>query len=68
MFENIFSKALDNSEARVEVNGIIVNNLRYADGTVVLASHTEELQLLMNKTNYVGKQNGLTINIHKRNS
>lgn len=63
--ENIFLEALENVEAGIKINGIILNNLRYADDTVIMASSAEELQLILDRINDVGKRNGLIINIKK---
>jgi len=41
--EDIFTKALENGEGEIPVNGIPLNNLRYADDTVLLAENMSDL-------------------------
>lgn len=43
----------------------MLNSLRYADDTVIMAGSAQELKLLLNKINDVGKRNSLNINIGK---
>jgi len=42
--EAIFQNALDEAEDGLKVNGKLINNLRYADDTVIIADSPEELQ------------------------
>lgn len=49
-------------DGSVKVNGININNLRYADGTVFLASSPEKLQLLIDS---VTEEYGLKLNTSK---
>ena len=49
----------------VNVGGPQYNNLRYADGTALLAGNEKELSDLTSKINEVGKQFGMKINIKK---
>lgn len=38
------NKALDEQDIGIQINGVTVNNLRYADETVILArTHDEQL-------------------------
>ena len=41
--EHLFKEALENIENKVVINGEIINNLRYADDTVLIADATEGL-------------------------
>jgi hypothetical protein len=63
--EEIFQKATEDIEKGVKVNGFYVNNIRFADDTVLIADNMADLQDLLNRVNYFGKQAGLTIN-HKK--
>lgn len=35
-------------------NGIVINNLRYADDTIIFTSTEQERQMLLNKISYTG--------------
>lgn len=63
--EYIFREALDKIEGGVKVNGVNVNNLRYADDTVLLASSPEELQLLVDRVTNMCDEYGLKLNTKK---
>ena len=49
----------------VNVGGVNVNNLRYADDTVLLAENNTDLQELVTAINNKGKRYGMEINITK---
>jgi len=40
--ENIFQEALQERNMGVKVNGVLVNNIRYADDTVLIADKVED--------------------------
>ncbi|XP_071653567.1 uncharacterized protein [Temnothorax longispinosus] len=63
--ERIFRLALEEQAAGIKVNGIPINNLRYADDTAILAENIQDLQTILNAINKVGKEYGLNINISK---
>lgn len=63
--ESIFQEALEDLEVGIRVNGKPINNIRYADDTVLLASDEKELQCLVDRVNNVGLKYGLKINIKK---
>uniref|UniRef100_A0A8D8XFQ8 Craniofacial development protein 2 n=1 Tax=Cacopsylla melanoneura TaxID=428564 RepID=A0A8D8XFQ8_9HEMI len=67
--EFIFKEALEgwNIGVRIEdENGKhIINNLRYADDTVLIANNQQDLQLLMDKVVNSCKEYGLKLNIKK---
>lgn len=63
--EEIFSEALENATEGIVVNGRPLNNIRYADDTVLLASCPEDLQKLINCVASTSARNGLNINIKK---
>lgn len=60
--ENIFSEALDDLQCGIKVNGRPVNNIRYADDTVIIADNPGDLQLMLEAINTRGKLAGLKIN------
>jgi len=43
--ENIFERALQDTSDGIKVNGHLVNNLRYADDTAIIADSPEALKL-----------------------
>jgi len=49
----------------VEISGEIVNNVRYADDTAIIAENMEDLQMLLDKVNEAGRRWGIDINIKK---
>lgn len=63
--ELIFRNALEGSEDGIKVNGRLINNMRYADDTVVIADTTEGLQRLLDRLSSVGDSMGLRINTNK---
>lgn len=63
--EKIFQMALESETRGIKVNGIPINNIRYADDTAILANNLEDLQILLNKLNECGEQFGLHINVAK---
>ena len=63
--EKIFRKALEDTKDGIKVNGELINNIRYADDTVLLADSLEGLQELVNRVTHASKQYGLELNIKK---
>lgn len=63
--EKIFQKALENIQEGIKVNGRFVNNIRYADDTVIIANSQEGLQNLINSIAKEGDAFGLKINTEK---
>ena len=49
----------------VSINGVIINNMRYADDIVSIATTEEGLQQLLDESNINGESKGLSIN-HKK--
>jgi hypothetical protein len=49
----------------LNINGNIINNLRYADDTVLLAENPEELQHLVKEVSMKSREYGLEMNIKK---
>ena len=56
---------LDEILVGVTINGVIINNIRYADDIVLIATTEEGLQQLLDEINSNGESKGLSIN-HKK--
>ena len=60
-----YSKSLEGSPEGIKINGETINNIRYADDTVILASSLEYLQTLLEKINATSVKYGLNLNTSK---
>ena len=60
--EKIFQEALGGSPEGIKINGKTINNIKYADDTVILASSPEDLQTLLEKINATSVKYGLNLN------
>ena len=56
---------LDELQAGIKIAGRNINNLRYADDTILMAESKEELKSLLMKVNEEREQAGLKCNIPK---
>ena len=56
---------LDESQAGIKTAGKNINNLRYADDTILMAESKEELKSLLMKVKEESKKVGLKLNIQK---
>ena len=56
---------LDEAQAEVKIPGRNINNLRYADDTIVMAKSKEELKSLLIKVKEESEKVGLKLNIQK---
>ena len=56
---------LDEAQAGIKIAGRIVNNLRYADDTTLMAEIEEELKSLLLKVKEESEKAGLKLNIQK---
>lgn len=63
--EAIFKEALSEDPKGIVVNGKPINNIRYADDTVILAENIEDLQSMVNRTNQISEEYGLKMNLKK---
>lgn len=63
--EEIFRRALDNLTDGVIINGECLNNLRYADDTVIMSGSEEGLQRLVNRIVTVCEEYGMKLNVSK---
>ena len=52
-------------EALTEVGGRIINKVRFADDTAIIAKTQEELQDMVNRLVNTGRKYGMEINIDK---
>ena len=56
---------LDEAQAGIKIAGRNINNLRYADGTTLIAEIEEELKNLLMRVKEKSKTAGLKLNIQK---
>ena len=63
--ESIFEEALLSENEGIIINGKVINNIRFADDTVIIASSAEELQRLLSRTSTFCEQYGLKMNVKK---
>ena len=56
---------LEEAQAGIKIAGRNINNLRYADGTTLMAGSEEELKGLLMKVKEESKKVGLKLKIHK---
>lgn len=66
VFEAHFREALKDMDESISINGVTLNNLLYADHTIIVFSDAiEVLQNVMNKITETNKSFGLRINTSK---
>ena len=58
---------LEERTAGIKIAGRNINNLRYADDTLLMAESEEELKSLLMKVNEESEKVGLKLNIQKTN-
>ena len=56
---------LDESQAGIKISWRNINNLRYADDTILMAKSEEELKRLLMKVKEESEKTGLKLNIQK---
>ena len=56
---------LEEAQAGIKIAGRNINNLRYADGTTLMAEREEELKSLLMKVKEESEKVGLKLNIQK---
>ena len=56
---------LEEAQVGIKIAGRDINNLRYADGTTLMAEREEELKSLLMKVKEESEQVGLKLNIQK---
>lgn len=63
--EAIFQNTLSDSKEGISINGEILNNLRFADDTVIMTDNMNDLQNVMQRLNTNCNEYGLRINLNK---
>ena len=58
----MWNARLDESQAGIKIAGRIINNLRYADDTTLMAESEEELKRLLMKVEEESEKSGLKLN------
>ena len=58
---------LEEAQAEIKIDGRNIDNLRYADGTTLIAENKEELKSLLMKVKEESEKVGLKLNIQKTN-
>ena len=61
----MWNAGLDEAQAGTKIAGRNINNLRYADETILMAETEEELKSLLMKMKEESEKVGLKLNIHK---
>ena len=56
---------LDEAQAGIKISGRNINNLRYADDTIIMAESKEELKSLLMKVKEESEKSGLKLNIQQ---
>ena len=59
----MWNARLDKAQAVIKIAGSNINNLRYADGTILMAESEEELKSLLMKVKEKNEKVGLKFNI-----
>ena len=63
----MWNSGLYDSQAGIKISRRNISNLRYADGTTVMAESKEELKSLLMKGKEESEKDGLELNIQKTN-
>ena len=61
----MWNAKLDKAQARIKISGWNISNLRYTDGTTLMAESEEELKSLLMKMKEESEKVGLKLNIQK---
>ena len=61
----IRNSGLDEPQARIKIAGRIIDNLRYAENTILMVESKEELKSLLMKVKEESEKAGLKLNIQK---
>ena len=61
----MWNVGLDEAQAGIKIAGRNINNLRYADDTILMAEGEEELKSLLTKVKVESEKVGLKLNIQK---
>ena len=63
----MWNAGLDEAPAGIKIAGRNINNLRYAEDTILMAENKEELKSLLMKVKEENEKVGLKLNIQKSN-
>ena len=63
--EQVFSETLHDILIGIKINGRAVNNIRYADDTVLIAGNMHDLQIILDRVNARGQETDLKVNVGK---
>lgn len=63
--EAVFQQALSDCSEGITINGEILNNLRFADDTVIVTNNIGDLQSMMQRLNMCCREFGLKMNLKK---
>ena len=61
----MWNPGLDEAQAGIKISGRNINNLTYADDTILMAESEEELESLLMKGKEESEKVGLKLNIQK---
>ena len=61
----MWNARMNESQARIKIAGRNINNLRYADDTILMAESKEELKRLLMEVKVESEKVGLKLNIQK---
>ena len=61
----MWNAGVDEAQAGIKISGRNINNLRYADGTILMAESEKELKSLLMKMKEESEKAGLKLNIQK---
>lgn len=56
---------MEDKNVGIKVNGVYINNIRYADDSILIADNIEDLQQMIDELNRIGTNYGLKINSNK---
>ena len=59
----MWNAGLDEAQAGIKIPGRIINNLRHADNTTLMAESEKELKSLLMKVKEESEKSGLKLNI-----
>ena len=62
----MWNARLDEAQAGIKIAGRNINNIRYADDTILMAENKEELKILLLKVKDKSENIGLKLNIQKQ--
>ena len=64
LYSEIILRGINDFEGTM-VNGVNIDNIRYADDTVLISMSPRELQKMLNELEKIGEHNGMSINANK---